>query len=267
MKYGFIGVGNMAGAILEGILRSGVTEPSAVYAYDVNESRLTEVAGAQGFTALSSAVDVASAADTIILGVKPHMLESVISAIRDTIRERKPMPLVISIAAGKTLSFLEGAFGFAPPLIRVMPNINALVGEGMAAICQNSAATSQDFETALQIFASVGQAVALPESSFSTFVGLAGSSPAYVYLFIDAMAHAGVKAGLDKATATRLAAQAVLGSAKTVLESGRHPWELADMVCSPGGTTIEGVSSLLHNRFEAVVMDAVEAAILKDKQL
>lgn len=265
MKYGFIGTGNMSSAIIKGIISKNKANPEDIFIYDLNIGKQNELVNSFCVNGRLSANEIAKECDFVFLAVKPNVMKSVIKEISGTVKDREPV--IISIAAGKSIEFVEGVFGFRPSIIRVMPNVNALVGESMSALCKNKTATAESFEKAIEIFSSIGKAIALDESYFSNFIGLSGSAPAYVYLFIDSIARAGVKAGLDKKTSLEIAAQAVLGSAKMVLEAGKHPWELIDMVCSPGGTTIEGVSSLLDDGFEGIIMRAVEKVIEKDKRL
>ncbi|MDR2903490.1 MAG: pyrroline-5-carboxylate reductase, partial [Clostridiales bacterium] len=236
MKFGFIGAGNMASAIIKGVLRKQKAAARDIFIYDLNIVRQAEMVDSYGLSAGKSAQMIAETCDFVFLAVKPNGIAAVISEIKETVAEKRPV--IISIAAGKTLTFIENAFGFQPAVIRVMPNVNALVGESMSALCKNDAVTDADFEEALALFNAIGKAVALDEAHFSNFSAIAGASPAFIYIFIDAIARAGVKAGLSKQQSLEIAAQAVLGSAKMVLESKEHPWQLADTVCSPGGTTI-----------------------------
>ena len=188
---------------------------------------------------------VASCADVLVLAVKPIFLPEVISEISDSIDGSK---LVISIAAGKSIEWLEEQFGTTLRLVRCMPNTPALVGEACTCV-------------------SFGTASVLPERLIDAFTGVAGSSPAYVFLFLEAMADAAVRAGIPRKQAYEFAAQSVLGSAKLMLETGKHPGELKDMVCSPAGTTIEAVKVLEEKGLRAAVIDAVEACVNKSKML
>lgn len=263
MNYGFIGTGNMASAIIKGMINSKKAALSEIFAFDTDADKLRSFVEESGITPCTSNTDILNNAEFVILAVKPNVLESVLKEISDCIKDNT----IISIAAGKSLSFIESVIGYNHPVVRVMPNVNALVGESMSALCRNNYVTDSQFSKIMDIFTAIGKTVVIDEKYFSIFVGISGSSPAYAYLFIDSIAHAGVKAGLDKKTSLEIAAQAVLGSAKTIIESGRHPWDLIDMVCSPGGATIEGIASLLESKFESAVMKAVEAVISKDKSL
>lgn len=174
---------------------------------------------------------------------------------------------MISIAAGKTLGFIEEALGFSPALVRVMPNINAKVGAAMSAFCANQQVTQEQKKLVARLFCAIGQVKELDEAFFPLFGVIAGSAPAFAYLFIDSLARAAVKNGMQKQVALEIAAQTVLGSAKLILEGGEHPWALIDQVCSPGGTTIEGIAALQDAGFEAGVRKSVDAALEKDRKL
>ena len=174
---------------------------------------------------------------------------------------------MISIAAGKTLGFIEEVLGFSPALVRVMPNINAKVGAAMSAFCANQQETQEQKKLVARLFYAIGQVKELDEAFFPLFGVIAGSAPAFAYLFIDSLARAAVKNGMQKQVALEIAAQTVLGSAKLILEGGEHPWALIDQVCSPGGTTIEGIAALQDAGFEAGVRKSVDAALEKDRRL
>ena len=262
---GFIGAGNMASAMISGLVSSGTLKGEDLAVFDICAEKSKKLSEKFGLKVFESADGLAESCDRVVLSVKPNMLAAVISPLRDIIEERNP--LVISIAAGKPLSFLEERLHSSVRLVRVMPNINAAVGEAVSAFCPNKNATEADVAFARAMCESFGTAVALPENMFPLFGVIGGCSPAFAYMFIDAMARAAVKHGMPKAQALEICAQAVLGSAKMILETKEHPMELTDRVCSPGGTTIEGVLSLQKNGFEAAVAAAVDAAVEKDKRL
>lgn len=262
---GFIGTGNMALAMIGGLVSSNTIKGEDIAVFDIDESKANALAEKFGLKVFSCAADVAKNCSEIVLSVKPNVLPSVLSQLKSVIRESEP--LVISIAAGKSLSFLEDRLFESVRLVRVMPNINATVGEAVSAYCGNENAKESDLSFVKKMCESFGTAVALSESMFPLFGVIGGSSPAFAYMFIDAMARAAVKNGMPKAQATEICAQAVLGSAKMILETKEHPMELTDRVCSPGGTTIEGVLALQKNGFEASVAAAVNASIEKDKLL
>ena len=261
---GFIGTGNMASAMISGLVSSGTLKGKDIGVFDISTPKAQALAGKFGLSVFESAAELIENCDRVVLSVKPNVLASVISPLRTIIKEKNP--LVISIAAGKPLSFIEERLHDEIRLVRIMPNINATVGEAVSAYCPNENATEGDVAFAESMCNSFGTAVSLSESMFPLF-GVIGSSPAFAYMFIDAMARAAVKNGMPKAQALEICAQAVLGSAKMILETKEHPMELTDRVCSPGGTTIEGVLALKKNGFEFSVADAVQAAVEKDKLL
>ena len=208
---------------------------------------------------------VAEQADVLFLAVKPIFLSEVIEEIKDVVR---PETLIVSIAAGRTLAYLREAFGRPElKLVRCMPNTPALVMEGCTGICAGADVTEEELERIVGLMEAFGKASVVPERLMDVVVGVSGSSPAYVFMFIEAMADEAVAAGMPRKQAYEFAAQSVLGSAKMVLETGKHPGELKDMVCSPGGTTIEAVKVLEEKGFRAAVMDAMEACIEKSKNM
>ena len=279
-KLGFIGCGNMGRAMLGGIVKSGLLKPEDVIvsvgfeneAETIREVFKTEVV-------LDNAV-VAEKAETVILAVKPNMLDTVLPEIRSGISEET---LLISIAAGKSIRTIEETLEKMPEgkkirsiedaikkkvsLIRVMPNVNAMVGEAMSALCPNENVTEEQLSFAAEIFSCFGRAEVVPEKLMDTVTGLSGSAPAFVFAFIEALADGAVAEGLPRAQAYTFAAQTVLGSAKMVLQTNKHPGELKDMVCSPGGTTIEGMAALEENGFRHAAISAVRAASKKSRKL
>ena len=262
---GFIGTGNMASAMISGLVSSKTLKGGEIAVFDVDAEKASALAKKFGLGVFETSKELVKNCSRLVLSIKPNILPLVLSELKDVIKETDP--LVISIAAGKSLSFLEERLFDSVRLIRVMPNINATVGEAVSAFCGNKNATEEDLAFAEKMCTSFGSAVRLQESMFPLFGVIGGSSPAFAYMFIDAMARAAVKNGMPKAQATEICAQAVLGSAKMILESKEHPMELTDRVCSPGGTTIEGVLSLQKNGFESAVAAAVNAAVEKDKLL
>ena len=263
MKIGFIGLGNMAGAMMGGIIKAGISA-SDIIGYDVTEGARNKTAERDGIVIASGNVEVARQADVLVLSVKPQYYAEVISQIRDSVREDC---LVITIAPGKTLSWLKEQFGRSLHIIRCMPNTPALYGAGCTGYCPNENVTPADLETAEKLLSSFSRAYKVDEKLMDVVVGIGGSSPAYVFMFIEAMADAAVSQGMPRQMAYEMSAQAVLGSAKMVLESGRHPGELKDMVCSPAGTTIEAVKVLEELGFRGAVIDAVDACVEKSRSL
>ncbi len=264
MKIGFIGLGNMAKAMIGGMLREGIVEAGDIIGSA--KTRATLECRKEEFHIMTSESNqyVAEYADVVILAVKPVFLSEVIGEIREAVTEKK---LVISIAAGKSMEWIEREFGKRIKLIRCMPNTPALVGAGCTAVCSNSLAEEADEEFCLKLMESFGRAIAIPERLMDAAGAVSGSSPAFVFLLIEAMADGAVKAGMPRKQAYEFAASAVAGSARMVLETGIHPGELKDMVCSPGGTTIEGIAVLEEKGMRAAVIEAVGACVEKSKKL
>lgn len=264
MKIGFIGLGNMASAMIGGMLDTGTFSPDEIIGSAKTQATADRAAQRFGIAAGTDNQETARQADVLILAVKPVFLPEVIAEIKNIVDETK---LVISIAAGKSIDWLEQEFGRKLRVIRCMPNTPAMVGEACTCICLKEDVSKQDEETARKIMNSFGKASVLPERLMDAFIGVAGSAPAYVFLFIEAMADAAVLAGMPRAQAYEFAAQTVLGSAKMVLETRQHPGVLKDMVCSPAGTTIEAVKVLEEKGMRAAVIDAVNACVEKSRNL
>ncbi len=262
---GMIGTGNMGSAILRGVVDAGYIRSSLITAYDASAKKMRELEeDIPGVRLAQDCREVAENADLIIIAVKPIYVQNVIDEIRGVLNGKA----VLSIAAGWTVDMLSRALsGTGATYLRVMPNTPALVGEGMTALCDDSTFSKEDFEYAKGIFDSVGKTRILPERLFDGVVAISGSSPAYVYMLIEAMADAGVREGLPRVYAYEMAAQSVLGSALMVLSSGTHPAALKDAVCSPGGTTIEAVEELERKGFRAAVMDAMKACAEKSREM
>ena len=256
MKLGFIGTGNMAGAIMGGVIKSGLFKPEEIIGADLLEAGREKVKTLYGIHVTADNKEAVEKAETIILSVKPQFYESVIAEIKDII---KPEQIVITIAPGKTLEWLAKQFGKDVKLVRTMPNTPAMVGEGMTAACRNEFVTDEELEGAKKILSAFGKVEVVSEHLMDVVVSVSGSSPAYVFMFIEALADAAVADGMPRAQAYQFAAQAVLGSAKMVLETGKHPGELKDMVCSPGGTTIEAVRVLEEKGLRSAVIEAMKA--------
>ncbi len=265
MELGFIGLGNMAAAMIGGMLEKGLVEPKEIIGSSKTVETARKIKEKFNITAVTDNKMVAAEADVLFLAVKPLFISEIISEIRDSVR---PDTLIVSIAAGKTLSYLKEAFG-RPELkiVRCMPNTPALVSAGCTGVCAGGEVPGEDMDRVIRLMEAFGKADIVPERLMDAVVGVSGSSPAYVFLFIEAMADAAVAAGMSRRQAYEFAAQSVMGSAKMVLETGRHPGELKDMVCSPGGTTIEAVKVLEERGFRGTVMDAVAACIEKSKSM
>lgn len=264
MKIGFIGLGNMAKAMIGGMLAKGVAKPEEILGFAKTEKTRQDVKEKYGIQILEDNAAVAALADALILAVKPQMFGEVIRQIKDAVREDT---LVVSIAAGKTIAQMEESFGKRIKLVRCMPNTPAMVGEGCSGVCRNELVEDKEMEQCMELLGSFGIAEEVPERLMDAVVGVSGSSPAFVFMFLEALADGAVKAGMPRAQAYRFAAQTVLGSAKLMLETGKHPGELKDMVCSPGGTTIEGVEALEKRGFRSAVMTAVDACVKKSENM
>ena len=262
---GMIGAGNMGSAILRGIVEAEYVRASQIIAYDSNRKRMRELEeDIPGVLLASDCLEVAERADLVILAVKPIFVREVIQQIRPALQGKA----VLSIAAGWTVSMLEKELhDTGATYMRVMPNTPALVGEGMTALCDESTFSKEDFDFVTGIFDAIGKTKILPERLFDGVVALSGSSPAYVYILIEAMADAAVREGIPRVHAYEMAAQSVLCSALMVLSTGTHPAALKDAVCSPGGTTIEAVEELERKGFRAAIMDAMKMCASKSREM
>lgn len=255
MKLGFIGTGNMASAIMGGIINKQVIPAEEIIGADLFAPGREKVREQFGIHVTDSNKEVVEKAEVVILSVKPQFYEDVINQIKDTVRDNQ---IIITIAPGKTLAWLSEKFGKAVKIVRTMPNTPAMVGEGMTAACPNEYMTEEETAYVKTLLKSFGRVEIVPERLMDVVVSVSGSSPAYVFVLIEAMADAAVSGGMPRAQAYQFAAQAVLGSAKMVLETGKHPGELKDMVCSPAGTTIEAVRALEERGFRSAVIEAMK---------
>lgn len=264
MKIGFIGAGNMAGAIIRGMCRSGFAAHD-IAAYDIVADKTRQLAEECGISVSPSAQAAVQGADAVVLAVKPQMFDRVVPPLRDCLEQENP--LIISIAAGKTLREIGALAGENRAAVRVMPNINATVSAAISAYTGNRFVTHEQKQLTARILDSVGRCMELEEDAFPVFSAVASCSPAFTLLYMESLAQAGVKHGLPKNRALEIACQAVLGTALLLQETGEHPHVLMDAVCSPGGTTIEGVCALQREGLEAAVIAAVDASLEKDKKL
>lgn len=262
---GFIGGGKMAEALIQGIIKAGVVGSERILAADPDVDRRQLLSDQYGITTHASAVDFIGGCTILILAVKPQVMGQVLDSIKGSITAEH---VVVSIAAGIPLAFLESRLaGCNCRLVRVMPNTPALVQEGASALSPGRLTTDADMAKARAIFDAVGKSVILAESYLDAVTGLSGSGPAYVFSFIEGLIDGGVKVGLSRADAQLLVLQTVLGSVKLAIESNQHPAELRAMVTSPGGTTIAGLHCLARAGFSGVLMDAVEAATQRSREL
>jgi len=257
MTISFIGLGNMASAIVRGI--ASAHDATCITGYNRTTSKATALATDTGITVATSLAQAAEA-DIIVLGVKPQQLDDLAIQLRPYLKRSQ---LLISMAAGKDIAALQTMFAH-DAIMRIMPNVNAAVGHSTTSYAVSSEVTDAQKTQALTLLEATGSMIALPEEQFAIFSAIAGAAPAFHYVYIDALARAAVKEGMAKPLALKIAADAVLGSAKMVLESSTHPIELVDQVCSPGGTTIEGVMTLKAQSFEHAIHEAVHAVIEKD---
>ena len=276
MKIGFIGAGNMGGAILKGYIKSmknGSTDIDApetgdeIYVMRKDPAKLEQMCSELGTLPCSGAEELTGKSDVIILAVKPKDCDQMLS---DAAGAWAPDKVLVSMAAGVTMAQLAeslGEHGSTAKIIRIMPNTPAQVGEAMISLSANSQADDDDIAKALKILEPLGKVRIVDEDMIHTVIGVSGSSPAYTYMYIDALAKAAVKNGMPAEDAIVFAAQSVLGAAKMVLETGEDPQILCDNVCSPGGTTIEAVYSLRDNGFEKIVMDAFQAGVDKSIEM
>jgi pyrroline-5-carboxylate reductase len=256
-KLGFVGGGNMAAALIKGLLHAKVVPPEGIIVSDVKPERLEMLRQKHGVRTTTDNRELVRASDVVVLAVKPQVIDKVLDAIG---KDVKPEQLVVSVAAGVPISAMEARLPEGARIVRAMPNTPATVDAGATAIAAGAHATDEDLEVARALFAAVGRVVTLDESLLDAVTGLSGSGPAYVMLMIEALADGGVKVGLHRDTALLLAAQTVYGSAKLLLETGEHPGRLKDMVTSPGGTAIAGLHTLESGGLRRTLIDAVEAA-------
>jgi pyrroline-5-carboxylate reductase len=263
-KVGFIGCGKMAQAMIEGMIRSNIVQPGAIMASALTDETVRSVKEKYSIFVSSHNIEVAKHADILILAIKPNIHDAILKEIADAVDEHK---VIITIAAGINLEYIESFFHTKTKVVRAMPNTPSLVGEGMTAICHNEQVNEEDLEKVLLLFNSFGKTEVLVEELMDSIPAISGSSPAYVYMFIEALADGGVKQGIPRKQAYKLAAQAVLGAAKMVLETERHPGELKDDVCTPGGATIEAVAALEQEKFRSAILTAMDHCTQKTKRL
>lgn len=260
---GFVGGGNMAEAMIRGLLRGRDFAPGQIAVSGPREERMRELRDAYG---IDATIDnkVPATAEIVVLSVKPQILSRVLDEVAATIRAEA---LVISIAAGVPVSTIEARLASGTRVIRAMPNTPALVDAAATAIAGGEHVRESDLADAKRIFDAIGLTVILDESQLDAVTGLSGSGPAYVFLILEALSDAGVKVGLSRRTAQLLAAQTLLGSAKMLLETNEHPGRLKDMVTSPGGTAITGLHTLENGGVRTTLMNAVEAATKRSREL
>ena len=270
MKLGFIGCGVMANAMMGGIIKAGLYKPEDIWGADPFEGSRQKTKEVNGINVTDSNVEVLENCDTVFLTIKPQYYAGVIEGIKDHVTDKHLFFSIVagcflffSFGTGKTLAYLAVQFGKPVKTVRVMPNTPAQVGEGMSAACPNEYVTEEETQRALNILNAFGKAEIMPENLFDIVTSVSGSGPAYVFMFIEAMADAAVNGGMLRKQAYTFAAQTVLGAAKMVLETGKHPGELKDMVSSPAGTTIAGVRELELGGLRTTGIEGVTAATEK----
>ena len=261
-KIGWIGCGNMGGAILHGALESGVISKDDAIVYDIKEEMMDKAKG-WGAALGESDADVCGKCDIVLLAVKPQQAKEALAQCGEALDGKA----LISIVAGVTVERLRGMISGNARILRVMPNTPAMVFEGAFALCADNDLASEEMAAAEELFRSIGVVEKVPETLIDAVCGLSGGGPAYVAMFIEAMADGGVKQGLPRATAYRLAAQTCLGTAKMILDMDIHPGQLKDMVTPPGGTTIEGCEALEKGGMRGTVIECINVATEKSKQL
>lgn len=264
MRIGFLGAGNMAEALMKGIIAAGVAKAEDVICSDVIPERLDYISRSIGVATTGDNIEVANSSDVIILAVKPNLVGPVLNELKPHLSGEH---LIVSIAAGVTLDYMEQHVGREVRVVRVMPNAPCMVGASASGYAMGRSARKEDKQTVQRILESVGVAFNMEEKLLDAVTGLSGSGPAYIYIVIEAMADGGVMAGLPRDVALALAAQTVYGSAKMALETRKHPGEMKDMVASPAGTTIQGIRVLEEAGVRAAFMNAVDAAAKRSKEL
>lgn len=263
-QIGFIGAGNMARAIIGGIVKSNIVTPDKIAVFNTNDAKAVALSDKYQVNVSRDIELLAGTVDILFITVKPHQVASVLSKIKNKITGQT---ILISVAAGVTLSAMINIIGPDRKIIRVMPNTPALVNAGMSSCTPNSNVTADELLEVLKLLDSFGRTEVVEENLIHAVVGVSGSSPAYVFILIEAMADAAVLTGMPREKAYQFAAQAVFGSAKMVLDTGKHPAELKDMVCSPAGTTIEAVKTLEDKGFRAAVIDAIVDCVNRSKSM
>ncbi len=263
-RLGFIGTGNMGSAMIKSLVRSGTIDGNNIIISDADPKKAELLANETGVKSAKSNKEVLENSDIVILAVKPNMLKNVLEPLKNDFNKEK---ILVSVAVGIPISFYKKIIGQDIKVVRTMPNTPAMVGEGMTLVSFDQIIKENEKETILKIFESLGKVETLEEKLMSEVTAVTGSSPAYVFIFIEAMADAAVQSGIPRNLAYKLSAQAVLGSAKMVLDTGKHPGELKDNVCSPAGTTIDAVVSLEKNGFRYSVIEAMNECTKRAREI
>ncbi|MEQ8274140.1 MAG: pyrroline-5-carboxylate reductase [Deltaproteobacteria bacterium] len=259
-----IGVGNMGGALLGGLIDSGAVEKDRVVVHNRRDDKTQDIAKRFGVRGAATNAEAVEGADIVLVAVKPQIFEKVLGEIRDAL---SPDALVLSVAAGITTAKMEAVLGEKARVVRAMPNTPSLIKEGASAIAPGTNATAEDVEVARAILSEVSRVVVVDEIHLDAVTGLSGSGPAYIFLIIEAFADAGVKVGLSREIAQDLAVQTIQGAARLLQQTGEHPGRLKDMVTSPGGTAIAGLHTLEAGGLRTTIINAVEAATNRAREL
>ena len=262
-KIGFIGAGNMGGAILGGILNSKIIDNNHIIASAKSDRTIEKIKRDYNVKVTKDSKEVVEFSDIIVIGVKPEIYDQILEEIKDLIDDK----IIITIAAGKTIEAMEKIIGDDKKIVRTMPNTPSLVGEGMTSLSPNKNISEEELGFVKSIFNSLGKSEVVKEDLIHAVIGASGSSTAYAFMFIEAIADGAVRAGMPRDKAYTFAAQGVLGAAKMILDTGKHPGELKDMVCSPGGTTIEAVKVLEEEKFRGAVLKAIDSCIKKSIEM
>lgn len=264
MKIAFIGAGNMATAMIKGILDNHFVNQEEIYVSDTDSDKLMQIS-ALGINICKNNIDAAKNGDLVVLAVKPNCIKKVLTSISniDMLKDK----IIVSIAAGISTAFISQILGESAKVVRIMPNTPAMVSAGMSAVCKNPALSEDEMNKVIGMCETFGKVVLVDEKQIDAVTAVSGSGPAYIYMIIEAMADGGVLCGLPRDIAYTLAAGTVLGSAKMVLDTGIHPGSLKDMVCSPGGTTIEAVYSLERSGVRGALIEAVKKCAEKSERL
>lgn len=263
-KIGFIGCGNMGSAIASGLICNEFTKLEDIIVSTVSKESADKLRDELKVSVTNDNKKVARESDVLFIAVKPNLYKKVVEEIKEELNRDK---LIITIAAGISIKDMEYWIGEGYKIIRTMPNTPALVGEAMSAVCPNSHVKEDELEYVCNMYKSFGECVQLEEKDFHAFTALCGSSPAYIFVLIEAMADAAVKLGINRAKSYKMASQSVLGSAKMVLKTGKHPAELKDMVCSPAGTTIDAIAVLEKEGFRSAIIEAIIKCDEKSKTM
>lgn len=261
-KIGFIGAGNMGGALALAAAKSS----NEIFISDVSNEKAQDIANKCGAKVLTTK-EIIDTCDYVFLGVKPQVLPTLLKDVKTAVNSRKEKPTLISMAAGVALDTITAALGEEAAVLRIMPNLPVMLGKGVILICKNGIAANSDIDNFCEFMANSGKIIPIEEKFIDAASAISGCGPAFVYMFIEALSDGGVNCGLTSSTALELAAQTLIGAAEMVLKGDKHPAKLRNDVCSPGGTTIEGVRTLEEHNFRAATMDAVISAYKRTKEL